>query len=123
MSDKKTLRTFGYIWALIFFVVSYTHEMNAIFLTISLCFFLSASFYPDLYTKTHLFQLWVKFGNLMGKVNSKIIISVLFFFIFTPIGIFLRLIKKDLLSKKLDKEAKSYFVVRKDQAGSMINQF
>lgn len=123
MSDKKTLRTFGYIWALIFFVVSYTHEMNAIFLTISLCFFFSASFYPDLYTKTHLFQLWVKFGNLMGKVNSKIIISVLFFFIFTPIGIFLRLIKKDLLNKKLNKKAESYFVKREAQPGSMINQF
>jgi hypothetical protein len=59
----------------------------------------------------------------MGKVNSKIIISVLFFFIFAPIGIFLRLIKKDLLNKKLNKKVESYFVKRETQPGSMINQF
>jgi len=123
MSDKKTLKTFGYIWSLIFFVVSSAHEMNAIFLTISLFFFLSASFYPELYIKTYLFQIWIKFGNIMGKINSKIIILILFFFIFTPIGVFLRLINKDLLSKKLDKNATSYFVQRKEQASSMINQF
>ncbi len=123
MSKKKTLKTFGYIWALIFFVVSYTHDMNAIFLIISICFVLSASFYPKLYTKTHLFQLQVKFGNIMAKINFKVIMLILFFFVFTPIGIFLRLFKKDLLSKKLDKKKKSYFVSRKDQPGSMSNQF
>lgn len=123
MSNKKTLRTFGYIWALIFLIVSCTHNINVIFLAISLCFFLGATFYPSIYVKIHLFQLWIKFGNLMGKINSKIIILTLFFFVFTPIGIFLKLIKKDLLCKKINKTIKSYFIERRIQPGSMINQF
>lgn len=123
MVNKKILRTFGFIWALIFFLVSYSYNMNVIFLLISLVFFFSAVVYPNIYTKIYLFQMWIKFGNLMGKVNSKIIILILFFFIFTPIGIFLRLIKKDLLNKKLEEEKKSYFIARKIQAGSMKDQF
>jgi hypothetical protein len=123
MSNKKTLKTFGYIWSIIFFIWGYSNQMNFLLLTISLLFFLSASFCQDIYTKIYLFQIWIKFGNVMGKINSKIIIFILFFFIFMPIGIFLRLINKDLLSKKLDRKAKSYFVQRKEQAGSMINQF
>jgi hypothetical protein len=122
MVNKKILRTFGFIWALIFFLVSYSYNMNVIFSLISLVFFFSAVLYPNIYTKIYLFQMWIKFGNLMGKVNSKIIILILFFFIFTPIGIFLRLIKKDLLNKKLE-EKKSYFIARKIQAGSMRDQF
>jgi hypothetical protein len=122
MVNKKILRTFGFIWALIFFFVSYSYNMNVIFLLISLVFFFSAVLYPNIYTKIYLFQMWIKFGNLMGKVNSKIIILILFFFIFTPIGFFLRLINKDLLNKKL-KEKKSYFIARKIQAGSMKDQF
>jgi hypothetical protein len=123
MVNKKILRTFGFIWALIFFLVSYSYNMNVIFLLISLVFFFSAVLYPNIYTKIYLFQMWIKFGNLMGKVNSKIIILILFFFIFTPIGIFLRLIKKDLLNKKLEEKKKSYFIARKIQAGSMKDQF
>ncbi len=123
MPHKKTLRTFGFIWALIFFIISYKYNMNALFLSISLFFAVSATFFPDFYFKTHVFQSWVKFGNFLGKINSKIIIFILFFFIFTPIGFFLKLIGKDLLNKKFSKRASTYFVERQTQAGSMINQF
>lgn len=123
MVDRKTLRVFGYIWALIFLVISYTENMSSIFVTISVCFLLSSTFYPEVYRKTRMFQVWTKFGNILGKVNSYIIIFVLFFMIFTPIGITLRLLGKDLLNKKLDRRAKSYFIARNIQPGSMVNQF
>ena len=40
-----------------------------------------------------------------------------------PTGLIMRLLGKDLLKQKLDKEAKSYWIERKDPIGSMKNQF
>jgi len=121
--DKKTLKTFGYIWALILFIISYKFNMNVIFLTLSIVFLISSTLFPEIYVKTKIFQNWIKIGDFLGKINSKIIIFILFFFVFTPIGFILRLLGKDLLHKKLDKTVKSYFITRKTQAGPMINQF
>jgi hypothetical protein len=123
MPDKKTLRTFGIIWSVIFFVIGYKYNMNVFFLSASLFFIISAVFFPEIYFKIQIFQGWVKFGNFLGKINSKIIIFIMFFFLFVPIGLFLRLIRKDLLHKKLSKETASYFFKRLEQPGSMINQF
>ncbi len=122
MPDKKTLRTFGYIWAVVSFIIGYKFT-NPIFFIISACFIVSAIASPELYFKSGIFQGWIKVGDFLGKINSKIIIFILFFFVFTPIGFILIIIGKDLLNKKLNSTAKSYFVARKTQAGPMINQF
>ena len=123
MFEKKTLRTFGYIWAAILGIVGCINDFNTALLVASLCFFISATLFPNIYVKTYIFQLWVKFGNFFGNINSKIIIFALFFFIFTPIGILLKIFRKDLLKKKLDKDKESYFEKRSSQPGTMINQF
>ena len=123
IENKNTLRTFGYIWSFIFFLISYFNNFNSILLAASLLFLISSTFFPTIYVRTHIFQLWVKFGNFIGHINSKIIIFILFFFIFTPIGILLKIFRKDLLKKKLDKNKVSYFEKRQTQPGTMINQF
>lgn len=79
--------------------------------------------YCQLYSKLYLYQGWVAFGEFVGKINSKIILFALFFGVFSPVGIFLRIIRKDLLHKKIDKNASSYFIKRTTQPGSMVNQF
>lgn len=121
--SKKNLRVFGFIWAFIFFLISYFNHFNLVTLTLFCCFFFSASFFPNIYVKTYIFQLWMKIGWLLGYVNSKIIVFILFFFIFTPIGFLLKIFGKDLLKKRLDKNSMSYFEKRKIQPGSMRNQF
>jgi len=123
MPDKKTLRTFGYIWAAILAVAGYINDLNPILLATSLCFIVSATLFPKIYIKIHIFQCWIKFGNFIGHINLKIIIFALFFFIFTPIGILLKIFRKDLLKKRLDKNKESYFEKRSIQPGIMNNQF
>ncbi|MCE3255463.1 MAG: putative rane protein [Rickettsiaceae bacterium] len=123
MPEKKTLRVFGLIWAVIFFVIGYKYNMNRFFLGASFCFLLSAAFFPEIYFKTKLFQIWIKFGDFIGKINSKIITFLLFFFIFTPISLVLKLLGKDLLSKEFDKSCTTYFTARQTQPGDMKNQF
>ena len=44
--------------------------------------------------------VWVKFGELLGRIIAPIVMSIIYFFIITPIGLFMRLTGKDLLKIK-----------------------
>ncbi len=70
--------------------------------------------------------VWMKVGVLLNKIVSPLVMGLLFFTTITPMAIVLRLMGKDLLKMKLDKDAKSYWVER-DPPGpppeSMSNQF
>lgn len=71
-------------------------------------------------------RMWGKLGLLMSKVISPIVMGLLFYVIITPIGVFMRLIGKDLLSLKWHPEAKSYWIERDPPgpaAESLRNQF
>lgn len=70
--------------------------------------------------------LWFKFGLLLGRIIAPIVISLLFFIAITPTALVMRLMRKDLLSLKFDRQAKSYWINRsktENPMGSMKNQF
>ena len=72
---------------------------------------------------TPLNKIWFRFGLLLGKIVTPIVMSLVFFLTVLPTGIIMRLLGKDLLNRKIDRSAPSYWVERKDPAGSMRNQF
>lgn len=55
---------------------------------------------------------WMMFAFVLGWVNTRIILGVFYYFILTPIGLILRLTGKDLLDKRLDRSAKTYWIRR-----------
>tara|TARA_B100000886_G_C20365028_1_gene466936 strand:+ start:520 stop:888 length:369 start_codon:yes stop_codon:yes gene_type:complete len=122
MIEKKSLSIFGFIWSGIIAFFSVKHNINFLKF-VSLSFIMCSLFFPEIFLKTYIYQGWVKFGNLIGNLNSKLIILILFFFVFTPMGFFLKLFGKTFLLKQIDKKKKSYLINRKIQPGSMINQF
>jgi len=65
--------------------------------------------------------LWIKFGILLGKIVSPIIMGLVFFFVVTPIGTLVRIFKKDVMGLK--RGASSYWINRKDKLQSMKKQF
>jgi large-conductance mechanosensitive channel len=65
--------------------------------------------------------LWIQFGILLAKIISPIIMSLVFFLVVTPIGILVRILKKDVMGLK--KGASSYWINRKDKLQSMKKQF
>ena len=65
---------------------------------------------------------WIKLGEILGKVIAPIIMGFIYFIIITPIGIFMRLIGKDLLNIKYNKN-KSYWIKRAKNVGTMKRQF
>ena len=66
--------------------------------------------------------VWLKFGLFLGKIISPLIMGLIFFFVVTPIGIIMRLLKRDLLSLKYNKK-KSYWIEKTGPKSRMNNQF
>lgn len=58
-----------------------------------------------------LFVVWMKFGEVMGRINTFLILGVLFYAMVTPIGWLMRLLGKDPMRRRLDRTAGSYRVV------------
>lgn len=56
-----------------------------------------------------LYSLWMKFALILSWINTRLILIILFYLIFTPIGLVLRILGKDLLDRKINKISKSYW--------------
>ena len=51
---------------------------------------------------------WMRLGGALGWVNSRIILSVVFFGLFTPVSLFFRLVGRDSLTRRFDRTVASY---------------
>lgn len=51
---------------------------------------------------------WMKFGNMMNWINTRIILGILFYGMFMPFGFVMRLLGNDPMRRKLDNDAVSY---------------
>jgi len=60
------------------------------------------------------YKLWMKFGLVMAWINTRIILGIVFYLVFMPFGLVMKLFGKDLLSRKLDSKIASYRVIAKD---------
>lgn len=71
-------------------------------------------------------KLWFRFGLLLNRIVSPIVMGILFFLTVTPIGLLKRMGNADLLRQKFDPDATSYWIeVDREQAAqtSMKKQF
>ncbi len=57
-------------------------------------------------------KVWTKFGLLLHKVTSPIILGLMFFVVVTPLGLLMRSLGKDPLRLKLERGASTYWVDR-----------
>ena len=67
-------------------------------------------------------NLWIKFGEILGKIIAPIVMMIVFFIVLTPLSFIVRLFGKDLLKLKFIKK-NSYWINRKKNIGSMKKQF
>mgnify|MGYP001369734510 CR=1 FL=1 len=71
---------------------------------------------------TPLNKAWFKFGVFLGKIVSPFIMGIIFFFVVTPIGFLMKMLKKDLLNLKFNKD-NSYWIEKTEPKSKMKNQF
>ncbi len=72
---------------------------------------------------TNVYKIWMIISETIGNLISKMIMAILFFGVFTPVAMLLKLLNKDLLRKKIERNSTTYWSTRELEPGSMKNQF
>ena len=127
MDDIKisSNRSFGIIFFIVFILVAlypliYSGEIRIWSIVLSLIFLTLGLLNSIILTPLN--KIWFKFGIILGKIISPIIMGVIFFLVVTPIGLLMRLLGKDLLNLKYNKN-KSYWIDKTGPKSKMRNQF
>ncbi len=131
MNNKSNInmgsnRSFGLVFFVVFLILGFWPvksggEINILLILISFIFLFLAITKSKFLTPLN--KLWFKFGIKLGAIMAPIVMSVVFFLVVTPIGIIMKIIGKDLINKKINKDTKSYWINRKKAIGSMKRQF
>ncbi|GAB4568453.1 MAG: hypothetical protein Tsb007_44340 [Rhizobacter sp.] len=122
-------RAFGFVFAAVFLIIAAFPLLHAgaprwWSVGVAAAFGLVAIVKPVLLAGVN--KLWMKFGLLLAKVVSPIALGILFYLVFMPIGLLMRVSGKDPLRLKFDPAAKSYWIPREPPGPpptSMTNQF
>ena len=67
-------------------------------------------------------RLWFRFGMLLHHVMTPVVLFLLYLLSIVPMGLLLRLFRKDLLRLRMDREAASYWI-RRDPPGPPADSF
>jgi hypothetical protein len=57
-------------------------------------------------------RAWFYFAFALGWINMRILLSAVFYTMFVPVGLFMKLIGRDALERKLDRSAETYWKER-----------
>ena len=68
-------------------------------------------------------KLWFYFGILLGRMISPLVMGIIFYLIVTPIGLLMRLFRKDILNLKYNTNSRSYWIKKDGPKSKMKNQF
>lgn len=115
-SEKKELRKFGITVGIVLGLLGgsflwRTKDYYFYFFILSTAFLFFALVLPALLKPIQ--KIWMTLAILIGWLVTRVILGVLFYLIITPIGLLARLFGKDFLDTKFDKDADSYWILRK----------
>ena len=118
-------RNFGIVFCIFFLIISFypllnDNHLRIWSLIIALIFLILGLMNSRILTPLN--KIWFRFGLLLGQLISPIIMGFIFFIVVTPIGLLMRILRKDLLGLKFNKN-KSYWIKRKEPKSLMKNQF
>jgi hypothetical protein len=67
---------------------------------------------------------WMKIGHVLGLINTRIILGVIYYLLITPMGLAMRLMGKDPMHRAMTQETDTYRIVRTPRPRQhMRNQF
>ena len=118
-------RSFGIVFFIFFLIIAIYpiingREINKWFFFTSIIFLILGLLNSKFLTPLN--KLWFKFGIFLGKLISPLIMGIIFFLVVTPIGYIMRILRKDLLNLKFNKN-RSYWEKKNGPKSKMKNQF
>ena len=123
MSSNKS---FGIVFFVFFLILSLypllnKEKLNLLFLIFSITFLILGILNSKILTPLN--KVWFKFGIILGKIISPIIMGIIFFLVVTPIGLIMKTLGKDLLKLKYNKKDSTYWIEKNGPKSKMKNQF
>ena len=127
MDDIKisSNRSFGIVFFVVFLLITIyplTHggDIRIWSATISFVFLVLGLLNSSILTPLN--KIWFKFGIILGKIISPVIMAIIFFLVVTPTGLIMRILRKDILNLKYNQN-KSYWIEKEGPKSKMKNQF
>ncbi len=127
MDDIKisSNRSFGIVFFIGFLLIAlypftYGGEIRIWSLIISILFLILGLLNSKILAPLN--KIWFKFGILLGRIVSPLIMGIIFFLVVTPVGLIMRFLGKDVLNLKYSKN-KSYWIKKNGPESKMKNQF
>ena len=127
MEDVKVSsnRSFGIVFFVVFLLIALyplinNGEVRTWSIIVSLIFLILGLINSKILSPLN--KIWFKFGILLGKIISPLIMGIIFFLVVTPIGLIIKLFGKDVLNLKYNKN-KSYWIEKNGPKSKMKNQF
>ena len=126
MKKNTQNRSFGLLFFVVFLAfalwpLTKANELNYYLLFAALVFLVLGLLNSKILSPLN--KIWIKFGELLGKVIAPIAMAMVYFVILTPISLIVRLFGKDLIGIKFKKNVNSYWIKRKKDLGTMDKQF
>ncbi|MBI2447685.1 MAG: hypothetical protein HYY56_07035 [Candidatus Omnitrophica bacterium] len=108
----KTLRNFGLLFCVIFGIWAGIMFLKAKpyclwFAVVSIAFFLSGMLFPEVLRQ--FYRIWMSLAFVLGWFMTRVLLSIVFFVVVTPIRIILKALGKDLLDEGVQKESRTYW--------------
>ena len=122
-TNKNFGVTFFFVFLLIsvFFIFKYIF-LSIIFLLVSIIFLILGINNSNILHPLN--KIWFKFGLLLGKIVSPIVIGIIFFLVITPIGFLMKnIFLKNLLNIKKNLKTRTYWKIRNEKNYRMKDQF
>ena len=125
-NNLSSNRSFGLVFFIVFLILALWPlksggDLRLWALALSLVFFILGILNSKLLNPLN--KLWFKFGILLGSLVSPIVMGLVYFLVVTPVGLFMRLLGKDLLKTGKVKNSSTYWIKRDKQRSTMKNQF
>jgi hypothetical protein len=76
---------------------------------------------PPLFRRVY--RLWLAFSIVLGFFVSRILLTLIFFLLITPVGLIMRATGKDPMERKIDPEANSYWIPRSEQNELTVERY
>ena len=123
---RSSEKSFGILFFVVFAIIGLWPLLNGNpiriwSLLIAAAILAIAIFKPNILTPFN--NTWIKLGEKIGHIIVPIIMFLIFIFVVTPIGLILKLFRKDILNLKFSKNSNSYWIKREKNVGSMKRQF
>lgn len=124
----KQLRAFGLIVGGMFALIGvwpvlfHAQDLHTWAVILAICLLIPSVFFPR--SLQSVYRGWMLLGQGLGWINTRIILSIIFYGLFTPVRLVISSLGKDPMNRKFDPNAISYRVVRQARPSShMKRQF